>query len=947
MFQTASFFLKVLVFLFFLGWIPAAAGVERMPLEPAHNWEGKTIDRILFDQSPFLTEHDLYQLMEMHPGDVYQARRSREAVKKLYETGRFKSVWLALAPAPAGENRLLLSVHWIENQILTAIRFSKNRFLSDEDLIKTMVVQPGHAFNREWFEKSLVNVRTYYRQQGYFQAKVSSKLIPFSRVGVQQGVEAVIEVDEGRRTRIRNIRFIGEKIFPDWRLVLKIYSNKGEFYLFDELMKDIEALKQFYEEEGYIRVVIGPTGVSYDEVTNEVDLSISIQPFDQVSVFFEGKTQYDTKRLKEVLLIKKERSADPGVLEGSVGQLIRFYLSEGYASAQVAYRVKALPEENRTEVYFTINSGPRMSVESIQFSGHYAFLNKTLLDQISLSESRFFNKTYYVEDAVEKDAAALTLFYREEGFSHAVVTPQVTFNETHTSARILFKVDEGVRTRIGSIEVEGNQALSESELKASLRIVPQTPYTPAKVRQGRQALLSRYAREGYLKADIEPKLSFSPDQTDVGVSYFSVEGEQTRFGRIILEGNDFTHDEVILRELRVKSGAPYDPGAILESQRHLYKTGIFSSVRFEPVHAETESSLQDGAGSSLRGGEIDSRLQDVKVIVGEKPRTVFDFGVGYGDRERLRGLVEVSLLNLWGRGQSITARAEQSRVEERYFLTYRKPWFFDESITARITASYLDLEEVAFDLKTFSVVLGVDKEFSSRLTGALLYQIERKQTSNVVPNAVQTKEDDEPFVIGSLNPSFIYDTRDDPFNPRAGSVTSLVFRNAAKILASEVQMVKLTLQRRSYHALSPKWVFAFSGRVGVAERFGETESIPIAERFFVGGRNTVRGYDQDELGVLGETFDEGKPTGGNAMLVLNEELRYVLPKSFGLVFFFDHGNVWRRYQDMQLSEVKSTVGLGIRYNTPIGPFRLDWGYKLDREGEESPAAFHFTLGHAF
>ena len=419
-----------------------------------------------------------------------------------------------------------------------------------------------------------------------------------------------------------------------------------------------------------------------------------------------------------------------------------------------------------------------------------------------------------------------------------------------------------------------------------------------------------------------------------------MEGEQARFGRMILAGNELTHDEVILRELRIKSGAPYDPGAILESQRHLYKTGIFSSVRFEPVLAEAESGQKDGE-------EIDSRRQDVKVIVAEKPRTVFDFGIGYGDRERLRGLVEISLLNLWGKGQSITARAEQSRVEERYFLTYRKPWFFDESITARITASYLDLEEVVFDLKTFSVVLGVDKEFSDRLTGALLYQIERKQTSNVVPIALQTKEDDEAFVIGSLNPSLIYDTRDNPFNPRSGSVTSLVFRNAAKILASEVQMVKLTLQRRSYHALSPKWVFAFSGRLGVAERFGETESIPIAERFFVGGRNTVRGYDQDELGVLGETFEKGKPTGGNAMLVLNGEFRYALPKSFGVVFFFDHGNVWRRYQDMALSEVKSTAGLGIRYNTPIGPFRLDWGYKLDREGEESPSAFHFTLGHAF
>ena len=167
------------------------------------------------------------------------------------------------------------------------------------------------------------------------------------------------------------------------------------------------------------------------------------------------------------------------------------------------------------------------------------------------------------------------------------------------------------------------------------------------------------------------------------------------------------------------------------------------------------------------------------------------------------------------------------------------------------------------------------------------------------------------------------------------------------MLGSEIQLVKLIRQSRWYHEVSKNLVFAFSARTGIAERFAETDSIPISERFFLGGRNTVRGYDQDELGIVGETLINGSPTGGNAMLVLNEEIRISLPKSFGMVLFFDHGNVWLDRSQINPSDIKSSAGAGLRYNTPIGPFRLDWGYKLNREKTEDPWAIHFTLGHAF
>ncbi|MFQ5781002.1 MAG: BamA/TamA family outer membrane protein, partial [Nitrospiria bacterium] len=242
---------------------------------------------------------------------------------------------------------------------------------------------------------------------------------------------------------------------------------------------------------------------------------------------------------------------------------------------------------------------------------------------------------------------------------------------------------------------------------------------------------------------------------------------------------------------------------------------------------------------------------------------------------------------------------------------------------------------------------GLDKRFTDRVKGFLFYQYELKRTTNVAPTAELTPEDIGRFAIATVNPSLVRDSRDDPFNPRSGSVNGIALRSAATFLGSDVELIKATLQSRWFYQLAPKLVFAFSARIGVAERFGGTTIVPLSERFFVGGRSTVRGYDEDKLGIPQVTLKNGQPTGGNAMFVANEELRLFLPKSFGLVLFFDHGNVWKSYRDVSFSETKSTTGIGLRYNTPIGPLRLDWGYKLNREAGEDPSAFHFTLGHAF
>ena len=898
-------------------------------------WEGAII-REIHAGSLAPTDPDWIKLTGLTIGSPYQTDAIRHAISTLYKTGHFSDIWVEVEPLT--NNGIAVRFQWIIRKMISSIRLTGNYFIADQAILNAAGIHPQDGFTEEKWKQHEADILSLYRQKGFLQAKIETQ---FETNSPQKNrLEAVVKIKEGSLTRIRNIQFTGHKIFSDFRLLLKLRSQEGRDYQPEIVEQDILRLRNFYDRHGYLKAMIDSQTLSLYPTKNQIDLVIHIESFEKIEIVFKGQGPMKNKELKEVLLIQEERSDREAILNESALRLERFYHERGYPLAKVQVASRQYPNENKVEIDFSIETGARTKIKKVAFSGNHTFPEERLLNIVRLNTEQFLKTNLYTEAQLEASTSQLLHFYKQAGFRTPQISSSAQFDANAESAIILFTIIEGSHTSIGQVDIDiqtvpsqGQPFLTPSQIKDQMPLTG-TPYDEWGIKEAIRQLLRVYARAGFIYAEIRPETLFEGDPPIAYVTLRLVEGKQIEMGTLQIEGTHYTQDRVVLREITLKQGDPYDEEKLLKSQQELYRTGLFSSVRFNRLQSD-EKPL----------------LQDTLLSITERPRWTTEIGFGYADREQFLGLLEIGHKNILGTGRRMSVRGETSAIEKKYTLRYTEPWFLPRLLPihtgAYVDVAFLDQKEVSFDLKTISDKAGMDVRLSERTHGLLFYQYELRDTRNVQPTATLTADDIGKLTIATLNAAIIRDTRDDPFNSTIGSVNNITFRNGAFILGSKVQMVKMTTQSSWYRSPTSNLVLAISARAGISEKFGETQIIPISERFFVGGRNTIRGYDQDQLGVEGQTILNGSPTGGNVLLIFNEEVRIRFGPLLGGVFFLDHGNVWQRYADFRLSDIKSTIGLGIRYNTPVGPLRLDWGYKLNRGTDASAGSFHFTLGHTF
>jgi outer membrane protein insertion porin family len=464
----------------------------------------------------------------------------------------------------------------------------------------------------------------------------------------------------------------------------------------------------------------------------------------------------------------------------------------------------------------------------------------------------------------------------------------------------------------------------------TIRIKTGDPYNEVDISDARYRVLQLYNSRGFVDALLSVKREIE-GQT-VSLTFQIQEGELTFFGKTVVSGNYRTRYEVIERELKHDEKMPFDYSILAKGRQGIYKLGLFTDIDVEVLDRY-------------------DHIRDTLIKVNEGNAGAVEFGFGYADYEKFRGFFDLSYRNLWGMNKQASLRLELSSLEKRTILQYLEPWFLGKQIPFRLVLLYEDREEINTDtgdilyrLNRYSASAGIEKKLSNPLKAELYYEFSLVDTFDVRPDVVLTKEDTGTLAISALKPGIVYDTRDNPFDPKKGILSGISLKAASPLLLSETNFLKLLFQGNSYHQMDKRFVLALSLRGGLAWGYNGTGELPIVERFFLGGRTTVRGYEQDTLGPKGS---DGNPTGGNAFLCGNIELRSYLGKGIGIVTFLDGGNVWQKVQDIEFGSMKYTTGLGLRYNTPVGPLRVDYGHKLQREKGESAGELHFAIGHAF
>lgn len=898
-----------------------AAALPASPAESAESVVAASPVRVIVTGLQSIGEGEFREMLGLSDGKTVDAAAVRRAIRTAFLKGIFEDI--AITVHEGDPQTVEIAVR--ERDYIRKVEVTGEHQLSDKKIRELFLLKEDEQMRYDLIEQATEDLKAGLEKQGFPSAVVSVSTKPAERGHL---VDVRLQVTSGPPRVIRSISFTlketaempGEagkaaETSISFKDLLKV--SLGDIYDRDRVGQEIRAMREALKKQGYIKPVAGP----FTFADGELDIQISLGK--KLALAFAGNTALSSKVLiRESLLQESEDINDEVVGEASDRMLARYH-SEGYPQVQIAPVISS--GEREISISFFIFEGERVRVSSIGFTG-------TRLPQDSLKQVMALKENgNYNPDLIGKDQDLLREFFGALGYLEAVVRKiEVKTSENKTAIDLLVVIEEGEKTVISSMNVTGVDAETAEQLKKVAGIKTGDPYNEVDISDARFRILEHYTGLGFASVDVAVQRQIEGHRASV---YFAVsEGKKLFLGRTVIIGNRRTRYPIIRRELLHKEGQPFNLGLFAEERQRLYKLGLFNDVQIEPV-------------------ETDGDRSDVLVRVQEGNAGSVEFGAGYAEYEKFRGFFEVSYRNLWGMNREGLVRAEVSSLEKRYLLQYNEPWAFGTQLPLRVYFQYNDKREInvsaketLYHLTRYTLTAGIERKLSSVMKSEFFYEFSLVKTADVAPDVVLTKEDTGTLAIGSVKPVIIYDTRDNPFEPEKGVLAGASLKFASVFLLSETNFAKLEVYGSRFQKLARDVVLALSARGGVAYHLGATQELPLVERFFLGGRSTVRGFDQDTLGPKGS---DGNPTGGNVFLMGNIELRTSVGKGLGIVPFIDVGNVWVNMNKVVMSDMRYTAGLGLRYRTPVGPLRVDYGMKLNREPGESKGALHFSVGHAF
>jgi len=706
-----------------------------------------------------------------------------------------------------------------------------------------------------------------------------------------------------------------------------VESRKGESLDFDKLDKDLRAI---YAMGFFTDVRIETQDGAKGKV---VIFNVSEKP-SIGRIHFTGNNKIKADDLIKESGIKLYSIYNPNEVKQSVSRLKDYYRQKGYYTVEINEKIEEIPR-NEVALTYEITEGEKVYIRKIEFIGNKSFKDGKLKNVMDSSEKSLFSwitgSGVLDNKRLESDAQKITVFYQNQGYLRAKVGEPSVRYEAGYGLVVTIEIVEGNQYVVNNVTVEGDLIMPAEELLKRVEMVSPKPFSREIVRKDVLALRDAYADEGYAYAEVVPVTKEDDKARTVDITYQLKTGNKVRFERITITGNTTTRDKVIRRELEVYEGEDFSGLGMKKSAANLHRLGFFEDVEIQTKKGSAEN------------------LMDLTINVKEKPTGSFTMGAGYSGYEGAIGTVQVAQNNLFGTGRKLSANLRIGTKTSFYDIRFTDPRVNDTklSLGADLFKWYYEYDDYTRDSFGGALRARFPIGMDDYTRGYARYLYDDTDITDVEPDAAfEIRDMEGKSLTSSITVGIDRDSKDRPWNTRSGSYNNVSFEYAGGPLGGDVYFNRYEVTTQWFFPYRWDTSFMVEGRWGWVQP-REGGKLPDYQKYRLGGINTVRGYDKDSIALIDPVT--GDELGGNKMMIYNFEFRFPLMQEQGItgVVFFDAGNVFAEDDTWNFNDIPMSAGVGLRWYSPLGPIRIEYGYILNRRPQDSTGGIEFQIGGAW
>ena len=919
--------------------------------------EGRAVVRVDFRpvEQP-LPRPELDRMLGFEAGSALEAAAVREAIERLYASGRFSDI--AVEANAEGEGVALVfatePTYFISRVSIEGESEPPNR----NQLVNSTELELGGPFHEDAVEAALARIQERLRANGLYNASIQHRI---DKIDVTEEASIYFDLDAGGRAHFGGVQMSAKDPMTldqrdsliratDWHRGLGFFPLPGWRALTENrLQTGLENLRRQLQKDDRLQARVTLERLDYDAAKNRVTPVLSIDRGPVIEVRTEGM-DIGKGRLRQLIPIYQERTVDRSLLLEGQRNLVEYLQGKGYFDAKVQF-LESEPAAGRSLVLYEIDRGERHKLRSIEIEGNKYFDTATLRERMYIQPSSFlrFRSGRYSPRALTQDIAAIEALYQANGFRNAKVTSEVAedaFN--HGFIKVHLQVEEGSQWFVEALEIAGLAEEDESYLRGVIRSSEGQPFSPGNVLADRDTMLTYLFDAGYPEAAFAWEQEMGASEQFVRLRFELTPGERQYVRGVLVRGLETTSPSLVESRIVLHEGDALSLSKIGESQQRLYDLGIFARV---------QTAIQNPDGQEER--------KNVIFYADEARKYSFNFGFGAefarigGNRASLsspggragfapRASVGVSRINFLGVGHTISLQTLASTQQRRALLNYLAPQFQGKpNLALTFSALFNDSRDVrTFNARRWEGSVQLSQRFSRSDTGQLRVTFRRVTVSNLQISNELAEQLSRPARVGLVGATFFRDRRDDPVDSHRGAYTSLDVALAERFFGSSTSFTRLVVRNSTYHPLKREVTLARTVQFGYIGRMGGLPDLPLAERFYGGGASSLRAFPDNQAGP--RDTRTGFPLGGSALLFHSTELRLpLIGDNIGAVVFHDMGNVYSSVETMSFrlrqrnlqdfDYMVHAVGAGIRYRTPAGPIRIDLAY-----GPNTPRFFGFS-----